>query len=1065
VPADGHLLVYELSGRQPDAGRLGLPAGRPLQVCLALPADGGIALREVTAAAVPLAQAVPVLLQAPARPAAGTAAGVMASDGLATWQLATRLALRLITAQRIAPTLVRGDAALLGVWRALVEGDHEARGALVRLAAAMPHSAHAIARGPGAVWEPQALLGTYLDAVADLAVRRGVENPRSSRPRERLLPWTARWAEALTDDHDAGVPVRDDAEELLAGVAAWQSTSAAGEGGTAELVLAAPDTQDGWWRLEFRVRADDGTAIPAAQVWGKDAEEADGALQQALLAGLGRASRLFEPVDAALRDPAPEGLDLDLEQAWRFIRDVAPVLDEGGVLVTLPSELASSELTVRLRVGAGADDADEAMASSPLDEPDDSGEAGDAGAPREAGDLAAGAPLSVAELPGVHRVGDGGRGGDGGRRGGGVGAGLLAGLLTDFRWEHALGGETLTQEEFDVIVSAQAPLVRYRDRWVRVDPQRAQRLRALGTGGEMPLAEALALGLAGSGGEGDWQAWAADRFAEAHLGDLDDVEVVADGGLARLIERLRDAGERPVVAETPPGFAGELRHYQRRGVAWLQGMGQLGLGAVLADDMGLGKTIELIAHLLARPAGEPHLIVCPTSVLGNWEREINRFAPDLPVRRHHGPDRARDLTGVRGVVVTTYGTARRDVEVLTAVDWDVVTLDEAQHVKNPATAGARAVRRFHGRQTVAMTGTPLENRLAELWSLLDVTNPGLLGTRAAFGRRFAGPIEQHRNPRAARRLRRLIAPFVLRREKSDPTVIADLPDKIERTLVCSLTPEQAGLYQAAVDAALGRNAGDGDGDGSEAGSGAALARVGSMERRGRILALLTQLKQICNHPAQYLREDNPTLLGRSGKLAVARDIIEEATDAGEQLLVFTQYVEMGRLLARQLSADLAMEVPFLHGGVPAASRDRLVAAFQGDDEAVAALDLDRPPSVLIVSLRAGGTGLNLTAASHVVHYDRWWNPAVEDQATDRAHRIGQRKTVSVHKLVTTGTVEERVATILERKRELADAVVGAGEAWVTELGDDELAELVTLAADATIAELDDDDGSVEEVAS
>jgi SNF2 family DNA or RNA helicase len=398
---------------------------------------------------------------------------------------------------------------------------------------------------------------------------------------------------------------------------------------------------------------------------------------------------------------------------------------------------------------------------------------------------------------------------------------------------------------------------------------------------------------------------------------------------------------------------------------------------------------------------------------------------------------------VSGVVVTSYGVIRRDTDVVAAVDWDVVTLDEAQHVKNPTTAGAKAVRRLRAEQVVVLTGTPLENRLGELWSLLDVTNRGLLGTRGRFGRRYVAPIERRRDPAAAARLRRVVAPFILRREKTDPNVVSDLPPKIERTVACSLTPEQAALYQAAVDRVLG-------GDG--------LAAASSMERRGKVLALLTELKQICNHPAQALRERDPgaartdELVGRSGKLAAAREIIREATAAGDQVLVFTQYVEMGKLLVRQLGSDLGVDVPFLHGGVGAGARDAMVAAFQGDSDAAV-------PPVLIVSLRAGGTGLNLTAATHVLHYDRWWNPAVEDQATDRAHRIGQHRSVEVHKLVTAGTVEERVADLLERKRALADTVVGAGEQWITELGEDDLRELVALSASAEELEEDpfDDD--------
>ncbi|HEY8340279.1 MAG TPA: DEAD/DEAH box helicase, partial [Egibacteraceae bacterium] len=806
---------------------------------------------------------------------------------------------------------------------------------------------------------------------------------------------------------DPSVPLREDeADELVAGVAGWLA-SLSGEAAGADVVelrLEAPEFQDGDWLLHLGVRTPDGVARSAAEVWaaaGVDAEAA--AAQEALLAGLGRCARVFEPLDAALREATPEHVVLDLEQAWTFISEAAPVLSEAGVIVVLPDELSAGDLRLRLRVGV--DDAASGAAAEAAEAASDDGAAPPT--PAQPALEPADRPWRADDLVGVRRGGTG----DGG---------VMGGLLAGFRWEAALGDATLSPDEFAALVASKAPLVRWRDRWVRVEQDRRQRFDLLGSGGQLPLAEALAIALAG---------------ADAPLGDDEDaapVEVVADGGVAVLLERLREAADRPPAPITPKGFRGRLRGYQRRGVAWLAGMASLGLGAVLADDMGLGKTVQLIAFLLTRDSDGPHLVVCPTSVVGNWEREVARFAPGLRVVRHHGPARPASLDHVRGIVLTTYGTLRRDVDLLARVDWDVVTLDEAQHVKNPTTAGARAVRRLRRRHLLALTGTPLENRLGELWSLLEVTNPGLLGSRARFAKRFATPIEKHRDRAAAARLRRIVAPFVLRREKSDPAVSSDLPDKIERTVVCSLTPEQASLYQAAVERALA------DGDG--------LAGASPMQRRGRILALLTELKQICNHPAQYLGQDPDSgLSGRSGKLAVAREIVREAADAGDGVLVFTQYVAMGRLLVAQFSADLGTEVPFLHGGVTAAGRDKLVERFQ-DGEA----------PVLVVSLRAGGTGLNLTAATHVLHYDRWWNPAVEDQATDRAHRIGQTRTVEVHKLVTAGTLEERIAEVLEGKRALADSVVGAGEAWITELGDDELRDLVALSEDATVEDLDED---------
>jgi SNF2 family DNA or RNA helicase len=449
-------------------------------------------------------------------------------------------------------------------------------------------------------------------------------------------------------------------------------------------------------------------------------------------------------------------------------------------------------------------------------------------------------------------------------------------------------------------------------------------------------------------------------------------------------------------------------------------MSRLGLGALLADDMGLGKTLQTISLLAGRDGDRPHLVVCPTSVVGNWERELAKFAPYLPVIRHHGPERPSVAEDFKpgSVAITSYGLLRRDADLLTGVDWDVVVLDEAQQIKNSAAQAARVSKQIPAVARVALTGTPVENRLSELWSIMDFANPGLLGPFTTFKDRYAVPVERWRDADAAARLRRIVAPFMLRRVKSDPAVAADLPPKIESIVACTLTREQATLYQATVKTLLDE---EGLGEG--------------FSRQGRVLRLLTALKQICNHPAQYLGEPGP-LRGRSGKLSRTTEMLAEVVASNERALIFTQYREMGNLLVRHLGDVLHLpKVPFLHGGVARKTRDAMVEAFQNDESA---------PPLLVVSLKAGGTGLNLTRATHVLHYDRWWNPAVEDQATDRAYRIGQTKTVNVHKLVAGGTLEDRISAMLEEKRSLADAVVGTGETWLSALDDDELRALVTL---------------------
>jgi superfamily II DNA or RNA helicase len=568
--------------------------------------------------------------------------------------------------------------------------------------------------------------------------------------------------------------------------------------------------------------------------------------------------------------------------------------------------------------------------------------------------------------------------------------------LLSFDWQVTVGGEALTAEEVAALAEAKRPLVRLRGRWVRVNRELLERLRRR-RGPRITAAEALAAALTGS-----------------LVVDGDRVEFHAAGALADLVDRLAGAGRAAV--EPPRGLLATLRPYQRRGLSWLAQMCELGLGGCLADDMGLGKTVQVIAlHLHRRPleAG-PTLVVCPTSLLGNWERELARFAPDVRVRRYHGGDRHLEELAADEVVLVTYGVVRRDRGVLAEVGWGLVVGDEAQHAKNPLSRTARELRAIPAPARVALTGTPVENRLTELWSILDWTTPGLLGPLERFRRSVAVPVERYRDAEAIERLTRVVRPFLLRRRKSDPWVAPELPAKTETDRVVPLTAEQATLYEAVVRETLAK-----------------IASAEGIERRGLVLGLLTALKQICNHPAQYLHEAAP-LPGRSGKLTALDDLLEVILDEGEAALVFSQYVEMCGLIRAHL-ADRGVPTLFLHGRVPARRREEMVARFQAGGA-----------PVFLLSLKAGGVGLNLTRATHVVHYDRWWNPAVEDQATDRAYRIGQDRPVQVHRLVTEGTLEDRIAALLASKRGLAEAVVGAGEAWLTELSDAELAELVSL---------------------
>lgn len=574
------------------------------------------------------------------------------------------------------------------------------------------------------------------------------------------------------------------------------------------------------------------------------------------------------------------------------------------------------------------------------------------------------------------------------------------GQLFTFDWQVALGDDVLSAAELEQLAQSQTGLLRLRDRWIFVDKARLHRVLEQRTH-EISALEALRAAVTG------------ELEIDGRKTDVDTV-----GWLEDVRKRLavQDRDIQPAIQ--PSDLDGHLREYQLQGLRWMTQLVDLGLGGILADDMGLGKTVMLIALHLQRAVDTtaPTLVVCPASVLGNWEREIQRFAPEVPVRRYHGP--GRSLHDVKdGFLVTTYGTMRADVIRLSEHEpgWGLVVADEAQNIKNPHARTARALRDIPAVARLALTGTPVENNLSELWAILDWTTPGLLGTYEQFRRTWSRDIEARRDTEKATGLSQLIRPFVLRRRKSDPGIAPELPPKIETDHRINLTREQVGLYEAVVRSTMTQ-----------------IEQAQGIQRRGLVVKLLTQLKQICNHPAQFLREPESKLVGRSGKLGVFDELVEEIVAEEGATLVFTQYAQMGRLLTRHLD-EKKITNQFLHGGTTVRGREKMVTEFQSG----------RVP-VFVLSLKAAGVGLNLTRADHVIHYDRWWNPAVEDQATDRAHRIGQTKNVQVHRLISEGTIEESIAELIRSKRSLADAVVNGGEGALTELSDAALADLVRL---------------------
>ncbi|MCC2686538.1 MAG: box helicase, partial [Paenibacillaceae bacterium] len=636
--------------------------------------------------------------------------------------------------------------------------------------------------------------------------------------------------------------------------------------------------------------------------------------------------------------------------------------------------------------------------------------------------------------------------------------------LVQFDWRLSIGDTEITEEEFRKLEAQNRRLVQIRGRWVQLDPAAVEQIRTamkqvqtkkglsfrdvlelhlLGSG-EVESAGVLGTGTAGSAGTSVVTGSGFDRGAAEVLDDIASdlrMEVELNEHLTNMVGRLQRATAIPII-DPPDGFQGSLRKYQREGLSWLAFLAQFGLGGCLADDMGLGKTIQWIAYLLhLKNTGmldTPALLICPTSVLGNWQKELERFAPSLQVRMHYGGGRvkgeifAETITG-SDLVITSYTTALIDEPELSTVEWSSLCLDEAQNIKNAYAKQSAAIRKLTARHRIALTGTPIENRLTELWSIFDFVNPGYLSSLNDFRKKYVNAIERTNDAKLISQVQMLIKPFLLRRVKKDPAIQLDLPEKNEMKVYLPLTAEQGAMYESITKDLFAK-----------------LDSLSMMERRGLILATLTRLKQLCDHPALLLKgvdkgtdngadQDGHPQDSRSNKISRLLEMIQELREEGDRCLIFTQYVEMGRLLQQTIERELGENTQFLHGGVPKTGRDRMIARFQDRS-----LPKEKECGVFILSLKAGGIGLNLTAANHVFHFDRWWNPAVESQATDRAFRIGQTRDVQVHKFISLGTLEERIDEMIERKQGLSEQIVGGGENWITELSTGELRELFAL---------------------
>ena len=906
-------------------------------------------------------------------------------SALRFWVEVAKFSLALLTRQSYMPALAEtqqgGKAVYRAAWEAVLVAEDAGR--LTTLTKAMPPICWSfLPAGELKASTLTQLVRSFLNATVDAFVREGSTAialiPLKTGQKQQAKPRTLQeqWLQALASkDATLKAPpaeLRSFAEKLRSWLELIQPAAADVPFRTC-FRLEAPGentTHSADWHISFYLQANDDQSllVPVEQVWRERSDTLTFLKrtiknpQERVLADLGKASRLFPKLEESLKTARPIGLKLDTEQAYSFLRESAPLLEQSGFGVLVPPwwSKPTARLGVKLKVKSKAATKD--------------------------------------------------------------GAGLLGlNSIVNYDWTIAVGDSTLTFEEFESLVNLKVPLIKIRGQWVELRPEEIEAAIAFFKKkqgkGEMTLGEAMRIGLG-------------QEASELGLPVLD---MTADGWMKEILDSLME-GIKITTIEQPATLQGKLRPYQLKGASWLAFLEQYGFGACLADDMGLGKTIQLITLLLYMHETQkngfqptPTLLICPMSIVGNWQKELERFAPVLRVMVHHGHER---LSGEafeaearqNDVVITTYSLALRDKEHLNRIEWENVVVDEAQNIKNDAAKQTQAIKKLEGRHKIALTGTPVENRLAELWSIMEFLNPGYLGSGTDFRKNFAIPIERYRDADRSEALKRLIQPFVLRRVKTDKSIIADLPDKMEMKVFCNLTQEQASLYEAVVKEMIAKI--------EEAEE--------PIERKGLVLSTLLKLKQVCNHPAQFVA-DGSALAGRSGKLERLEEMLEEVLAEGDKALIFTQFAEMGKLLRDYLQERLRCETLFLYGGTNKKQRDIMVQRFQEEK---------RGAQLFILSLKAGGVGLNLTAANHVFHFDRWWNPAVENQATDRAFRIGQKKNVQVHKFVCIGTLEERIDQMIEQKKELANNIVGSGEGWLTEMSTTELKELFALSREA-----------------
>ncbi len=914
-------------------------------------------------------------------------------DSVYYWLEATKLILELLAHGRFLPTLEIENGGHVSRWRPILSRDDDTRRVGVLLQS-LPDLCLGFAGGN----DPARLIDSFISISVDCLVREFLARrslvPTVSSGRDRGVGSQVglQWLSSLTASNPALDGAAFELAKLEVRLRRWSAAFSPVHAHPVRTAFRlvqprplrsnAPESEHSWL-LELLIQSalTPDQLLRASDIWSGNlrflerTEHSFEELEGMLLRDLAQASTVFKPLRRALDQPFPSSVQLSTAEAYMLLREASPTLEDAGFSIIVPAWWREPTRKVGLHLTVSTESEVEARESH-------------------------------RRMLGVNQ-------------------------LLEFSWDVSLGEHRLGLDEFRELVNSQSPLVFYRGEWVELRAKDVEKtmqfLEEQKRRRTMPMIEALRL----SAGE-----------AQEEVG-LPVVGLSAHGWVRKL---LQSESERISLIPQPPGFEGELRPYQQEGLSWLTFLDFLGCGACLADDMGLGKTIQLLALLTHEREMRkdvrvpPTLLIVPMSILDNWEQETKRFTPALRCYLHHGPTRLGAEAFQRtcessDLIITTYSLAYRDHSILRQVTWRRIVLDEAQHIKNLATKQTQAIRQLAHSQLqrtdtsypfgrLALTGTPLENHLEELWSILDFLNPGYLGSISDFRARYAIPIERYRDTTVATKLSRLVQPMILRRLKTDRAVISDLPEKIEMELFTSLTQEQAVLYQRVVNSMLPQ-----------------VEQASGIQRKGLVLATITRLKQICNHPVLFLK-DNSALSGRSGKLALLEELLEVILAEGDRVLIFTQFATMGHLLRPYLQERFDTEVLFLHGGLTKQQRDTLVRRFQGTDG----------PSVFILSLKAGGFGLNLTNANQIVHFDQWWNPAVEDQAADRAYRIGQRRNVQVRKLLVRGTLEERIALMVQEKRHLADTIVGSTKGIVTELPLGELRKLLELTREADFEE-------------